>query len=183
VLEQSPSHDDVFDAGKEALKSSLLHESIPRDSEAPVGKPSPPAALCLPAYCAACDRASLTRPRAGAFVSCQKCGGHARVIPGEVYRGNDTHLFDQVDETVHAADLPHTTTLAMISDLCDVKERTHAPYRMLARLLQSLPSLRFLEPANPQEHERLVHGLGMLLAIMTARLQLREVGPSIEDRS
>jgi hypothetical protein len=40
---------------------------------------------------------------------------------------------------------------------------------MLTRRIEVLPSLRFLLDSSPPERDRLVHGMGMLLAIVSGQ--------------
>jgi hypothetical protein len=125
----------------------------------------------VPAHCAGCLRAFLTPLGVGAEVRCGNCGGPARVVPGELYRTEDTSLFDEVEAAFRAVALPAAETLRIVSELGNVRERKRAPYALLLRLLRPLPGLQFLEPTHPTEQARLVRGMGMLLAIAAAHLQ------------
>jgi hypothetical protein len=116
-------------------------------------------------------RAFLMPLRAGADVRCKNCGGLAHVVPGEVYREEDAVLFAKIEATFDSADLPLAETIRIVTELGNVLERTRSPYALLLRLLLPVPGLRFLEPAHPGEQERLVRGMGMLLAIAAARVQ------------
>jgi hypothetical protein len=90
-------------------------------------------------------------------------------VPGELYRAEDALLFDEIEAAFRAVALPAAETLRIVSELGNVRQRTRAPYELLLRLLRPLPGLQFLEPTHPAERERLVRGMGMLLAIAAAR--------------
>jgi hypothetical protein len=116
-------------------------------------------------------RAFLTPLRAGGQVNCRTCGGLAHVVPGEVYRAEDAALFAKIEAAFDSADLTLAETFRIAAELGNVLERTRSPYTLLLRLLLLVPGLRFLEPAHPDEQERLVRGMGMLLAIAAARVK------------
>jgi hypothetical protein len=125
----------------------------------------------VPMHCRRCMRAFLTSERAGVGVSCKNCGGLARVVPGEVYRAEDTVLFAKIEAAFASVDLPLAETFRIVTVLGNVLERTRSPSTLLPRLLLPVPGLRFLEPTHPGDEERLARGMGMLLAIAAARLQ------------
>jgi hypothetical protein len=131
----------------------------------------------VPTHCSRCVRAFLAPLRAGADVNCSICGGLAQVVPGEVYRAEDAVLFAQVEAAFDSVGLPLAETFRIVAELGNVLERTHSPYTLLLRLLRPVPGLRFLEPTHPGEEERLVRGMGMLLAIAAARVQQRAEMP------
>ena len=137
----------------------------------------------VPTHCPRCLRAFLIPLHAGAEVSCGNCGGLAQVVPGEVYRAEDAILFGKVERAFDSANLPLSETFRIVAELGNVLERTRSPYTLLLRLLRPVPGLRFLEPTQPDEQERLVRGMGMLLAIAAARAQQSvELRRSVRDQ-
>jgi hypothetical protein len=137
----------------------------------------------VPTHCPRCLRAFLIPVRAGAEVSCGRCGGLAHVVPGEVYRAEDAILFGKIENAFALAHLPLSETFRIAAELGNVIERTRSPYTLLLRLLLPVPGLRFLEPRQPEELERLVRAMGMLLAIAAARAQHGVGGPqSVRDQ-
>lgn len=130
-----------------------------------------PSHIYVPTHCPKCVRAFLTPLQPGAAASCRNCGGLAHVVPGEVYRAEDAILFGTIEKALDLADLPLGEMFRIVAELGNVLERTRFPYRLLLRILLPLPGLRFLEPTQPEEQERLVRGMGMLLAIAAARVQ------------
>jgi hypothetical protein len=138
----------------------------------------------LPSQCATCQRASLTPLTAAADVRCPKCGGQAQIIPGELYRAGDAALFDQIESATNVRTLSQTERHGVTAELSNVTERTRASEAMLWKIIALVPALRFL--AGESQHDRLVHGLGMLLAIVTAqsnRFASEQLAPSLRQRS
>lgn len=125
----------------------------------------------LPTHCSRCVRAFLSPLCAGTAINCSSCGGLAHVVPGELYRAADAVLFARIEAAFDSVDLPLAETFRMVAELGNVLERTRSPYALLLRLLRPVPGLQFLAPTHPEEEERLVRGMGMLLAIAGARLR------------
>ena len=125
----------------------------------------------LPARCRWCGHALLTPGCTTVAVKCARCGGEIQVVPGEAYREEDFPLFDRIAAAVEASALPEKEVRYITIELCNVAARAAIPDKLLALVLETLPSLRFLRPGHSPEHEPLAHALGMLLAILTTHLE------------
>jgi len=101
-------------------------------------------------------------------LECARCGGEIRVVPGEAYRAEDAPLFEQTAAAVDAVTLPEADLRCLVIELSSFSARAKTPEKLLSRLVEAIPSLRFLEPGQGFDRERLVHALGMLLAILAA---------------
>lgn len=126
--------------------------------------------LFLPSQCHACWRACLTPLARAACTPCPKCGGRTQITPGELYRAEDADLFDRIESAVNRGGLTESQRLEVTAELNNVVERTRAPEAMLTRLIEMLPCLRFLLDDSPTARDRLVRGMGMLLAIVSGQL-------------
>jgi hypothetical protein len=92
-----------------------------------------------------------------------------QVTPGELYRAGDRSLFDRIEAAVNEEGVTDSQRLQITAELSDIAERTRAPELMLTRLSEVLPSLHFLLSDSDAKHDRLVRGLGMLLAIVSGQ--------------
>jgi hypothetical protein len=126
--------------------------------------------LLLPSRCNACRRAHLTPLERTAYAPCPLCGGRTQITPGELYRAEDADLFYRIESAVNTGALTESQRLEITAELNNVAERKRAPEPMLARLIEMLPSLRFMLYGLPKERDRLVRGMGMLLAIVSGQL-------------
>jgi hypothetical protein len=126
--------------------------------------------LFLPSQCDACGRAYLTPVEGAAYAPCSLCGGRTQITPGELYRAEDADLFYRIESAVNTGALTESQRIEITAELNNVAERTRAPEPMLTRLIEVLPSLRFLLYNLPTERDRLVRGMGMLLAIVSGQL-------------
>jgi hypothetical protein len=125
----------------------------------------------LPARCSWCGHALLT-PAGTTAVKCLKCDGEVQVVPGEVYREEDSFLFERIAAAVESSAPPGKDVRDITAELSDFAARVATPETLLARVLETMPSLRFLEPAQSHEDQTwLVHALGMLLAMLAARVE------------
>lgn len=130
----------------------------------------------LPVWCTVCARARLQQLPPGNESKCRSCGAATTVLPGQAYDESDVALFDRVQVAVQATPLGRRTAEHVESELRDVGIRGEAPEAVLLRVLDHLPGLHFLLPAlqlqaSPVlERELLLRATGMLLTIVTARL-------------
>ena len=130
-------------------------------------------AIYLPTRCTCCGHAALAPASTSTTANCARCRrGPVRVVPGEAYRAGDIDLFERITAAVEAEALPDEGVRGIVAELSDVAARTETPVRLLARLLEAVPALRFLEPGQSRaERELLVHALGMVLAVLAARAE------------
>jgi hypothetical protein len=130
-------------------------------------------AIYLPTRCTCCGHAALAPASTATTANCARCrSGPVRVVPGEAYRAEDIDLFERITAAVETEALPDEGVRSMVAELSDVAARSETPVRSLARLLEAVPALRFLEPGQSRaERELLVHALGMVLAVLAARAE------------
>jgi hypothetical protein len=131
--------------------------------------------IYLPTRCICCGHAALAPVATATAANCARCGnGPVRVVPGEAYRAEDVDLFERITAAVEAEALPDEGAIGVLAELSEVAARTETPVRLLARLLETVPALRFLEPGQSRaERELLVHALGMVLAVLAAQVERR----------
>jgi len=131
----------------------------------------------LPVWCAACGRARLQLVPPGAVSKCRTCGISTSVLPGQTYVESDVALFERIEGAVNATPLGRRTAEQIERELRDVAIRGDAPEAVLLHVLDHLPGLHFLLPAlqlqpNPLlERALLLRATGMLLTIVTARVE------------
>ena len=130
-------------------------------------------AIYLPTRCTCCGHAALAPASTATTASCARCrSGPVRVVPGEAYRAENIDLFERITAAVEEEALPDEGIRGIAAQLSDVAARTETPVRLLAHVLEAVPALRFLEPGQSRaERELLVHALGMVLAVLTARAE------------
>ena len=123
----------------------------------------------LPTYCETCARTSLAGLEAEGGTSCPRCGAPTTIVPGEIYHVHDLALFTQIEAEVHAARLSRQEARVLASELTSVA-RMASPERLLLRMLDFVPSLRFLQ----EDRARLTRATGMFRAIIATQLRRLE---------
>jgi hypothetical protein len=120
----------------------------------------------LPTYCETCVRTSLSGLQAEGGTSCPRCGAPTTIVPGEIYHVHDLALFAQIEAEVHAARLSRQEARVLAGELTSVT-RMASPERVLLRMLDFVPSLRFLL----DDRTRLIRATGMFSTIVATQLR------------
>jgi len=96
---------------------------------------------------------------------CARCGGTARVLPGESYGAQDQPLFAELEATVAEAAL---TPLRAIQLAVALDNRNTLPGTGLKQLAQLLPSSSILELIVMNEPSAMRKAEGMLATLLEA---------------
>jgi hypothetical protein len=109
------------------------------------------------------------------------------VVPGESYGGEDVPLFERLAAAVESDLRSDRVARKLTAELRDARIGREAPEATLLRLMDELPGLRFLIPAlyprrmTLADRAQMVRALGMLRALVGARLRQMEAGRSGES--
>lgn len=136
----------------------------------------------LPSFCSSCSSSYLLLAASAEHLTCPKCGGTARVVPGESYGDGDVPLFERVAAAVDSDLRTVRTARKIMAELHHARGGGEAPEAILLRLTDDLPGLRFLIPAlyprrtTLADRQQMTRAMGMLLSLSGARLRRLEVG-------
>jgi len=128
----------------------------------------------LPTACCICSRTWLAPPTFDLPSTCQFCQGAAQIVPGESYRADDIPLFDKIESAISAAHPSEQVSHRLWGTLSNVAERWRRPESLVVVAIDAIPRLRFLSEAFTDDRTQLARAIGMILAVLSARLRTFE---------
>lgn len=104
------------------------------------------------------------------------------MVPGESYGDGDVPLFERVAAAVDSELVTGRVPQKIMAELRKGRAGSEAPDAILLRIADDLPGLRFLIPAlyprrtTPADRQQMTRAMGILLALVGARLHRLEGG-------
>ena len=136
----------------------------------------PPLTPYLPTACYECGRTWLAPPTFELPSMCQFCQGSAHVVPGESYRAEDIPLFERIESAISAEQPSEPLSHRLWVSLSNVSERWRRPEALVLVASDAVPGLQFLIEAFANDRTELARAIGMVVAVLAARLHSIE-GP------
>jgi hypothetical protein len=96
------------------------------------------------------------------------------VVPGESYRADDIPLFDKIESAIFAAQPPEQVSQRLWDTLSNVSERSRRPDVLVRAVVDAIPGLQFLIDAFADDRAQLGRAVGIILAVLNARLRTLE---------